>query len=94
MIYDSRLRDEATGELVTYEEVFAEFPPEELDPVTGTPPGMTQLYPAGPLSGPLWILSHASHVSLLGTGCTRLRRLRRFTGNPVCGTKFAILGPI
>jgi len=41
---------------------------------------------AGPSSGPLWIMSLASHVSLGGTGCTRLRRMRRFTGNPVCGT--------
>ncbi len=44
MIYDSRLRDDATGEILTYEEVYQEFPPEELDPDTGVPPGMTQLY--------------------------------------------------
>ncbi len=48
MIYDSRLRDAASGELVTYEEVFAEFPSEELDPETGVPPGFTQLYLAVP----------------------------------------------
>lgn len=40
----------------------------------------------GPLSGPLWILSHVSHVSHGCTACTRLRHMRRFTGNPVCGT--------
>jgi hypothetical protein len=41
----------------------------------------------GPLSGPLWILFHASHASLGGTRRTRLRHMRRFTRNPVCGTK-------
>lgn len=45
MIYDSRLRDDATGELVTWEEVYASFPPEEVNlEGDGTPPGMTQLY--------------------------------------------------
>ena len=43
---------------------------------------------------PLWILSHVSHASLGCTVCTRLRRMRRFTRNPVCGTKFALFGPI
>lgn len=42
---------------------------------------------------PLWILSQASHVSPECTGCTWLRRMRRFTRNPVCGTK-SHLSPI
>jgi hypothetical protein len=41
---------------------------------------------SGPRSEPLSILSHASHVSLGCTGRSRLRRMKRFAGNPVCGT--------
>ena len=44
MIYDSRLRDDATGEILTHEEVFGTVPPEDIDPETGVPSGMTQLY--------------------------------------------------
>jgi len=47
----------------------------------------------GPLSGPSSILSHVSHASLGSTGWMRLRRMRRFTGNPVCGTTSAMLVP-
>jgi len=59
-------------------------------------PGSGLAEPAlpGPLSGPLSILFHPSHASLGCAGCTGLRHMRRFTGNPVCGTKFATLSPI
>ncbi len=39
------------------------------------------------------MVSHVSHASLRGAAGTRLRRMRRFTGNPVCGTKPAFIGP-
>ncbi len=44
MIYDSRLRDDDTGELMTYEEAYRIFTPEDLNEGDGVPPGMTQLY--------------------------------------------------
>lgn len=44
MIYDSRLRDDATGEIFTYDEVMLSVSPEEIDPMTGVPAGWTQLY--------------------------------------------------
>jgi len=49
---------------------------------------------AEPLLEPLWIPSHASHVSHAWTGVTRLRHMRRFVRNPVCGTSTHPTGPI
>jgi hypothetical protein len=53
-------------------------------PVRGDVRGQTSL--SGPSSGPQWILSHVSHASPGCTRRTRLRHMRRFTQNPVCGT--------
>lgn len=48
MIYDSAFTEDATGELVTFEEAYSRFP-EVFGPTgSGMPPGMTQVYFAAP----------------------------------------------
>jgi hypothetical protein len=44
MIYDSRLRSDTTGELITDEQAFERFPEEFSATGDGTPPGMTRVY--------------------------------------------------
>lgn len=48
MIYDSAFTEDATGELVTFDEAYSRFP-EVFGPAgSGMPPGMTQVYFAAP----------------------------------------------
>lgn len=57
-------------------------------PMAGRPDGRRAAREgmSGPLSGPLSLLTPLSHASPGCTGRTRLKRMRRFTMNPVCGT--------
>ncbi len=48
MVYDTAYRDDATGEILTFDEALRRYPDAFSPSGTGIPPGMSQLYLAAP----------------------------------------------